>query len=89
MHSTIQATWAAPRCGAKTRQGTACQSPVVHGKQRCRMHGGTSPGAPRGNQHALKHGRYTAQAIAARREARELWRVLRALIGQLKGNRAP
>ena len=49
------------------------------------MHGGTNPGAPRGNQYALKHGRYTAQAIAARREARQTLRALRALIGQLKG----
>jgi hypothetical protein len=49
------------------------------------MHGGTSPGAPRGNQHALKHGRYTAQAIAERREARQLWRALRQMLAQLKG----
>ena len=26
-------------------------------------------GAPRGNQYAMKHGRYTARAIAARRQA--------------------
>ena len=31
---------------------------------RCRMHGGTSPGAPAGNKNALKHGLYTAEAIA-------------------------
>jgi hypothetical protein len=31
---------------------------------RCRMHGGLSPGAPKGNKNALKHGRYTADAIA-------------------------
>jgi hypothetical protein len=35
---------------------------------RCRMHGGASPGAPRGNSNALKHGRYTAGAIVERRE---------------------
>src|SRR5262245_59800561 len=35
---------------------------------RCRMHGGKSTGAPKGNQNALKHGRYTRQAIASRRE---------------------
>ncbi len=29
----------------------------------CTLHGGPSPGAPVGNSHALKHGRYTAQAI--------------------------
>jgi hypothetical protein len=32
------------------------------------MHGGASPGAPKGNNHAFKHGRFTAEAIAERRE---------------------
>jgi len=32
------------------------------------MHGGPSPGAPKGNKNALKHGRYTAEAVALRRE---------------------
>jgi hypothetical protein len=45
-----------PRCGAKTRQGTACKSPSVRDKSRCRMHGGKSKGAPLHNQYALKHG---------------------------------
>jgi hypothetical protein len=31
------------------------------------MHGGPSPGAPKGNKNALKHGLYTAEAIALRR----------------------
>jgi hypothetical protein len=31
------------------------------------MHGGTSPGAPKGNKNAYKHGHYTADAIARRR----------------------
>ena len=35
---------------------------------RCRMHGGKSSGAPKGNQNALKHGNYTAAAQAALRE---------------------
>ena len=35
---------------------------------RCRMHGGPSPGAPKGNSNALKHGRYSAKAVADRRE---------------------
>ena len=29
----------APRCGAKTRAGTACQGPASKGKARCRLHG--------------------------------------------------
>jgi hypothetical protein len=48
---------------------------------RCRMHGGPSPGAPKGNKHALKHGRYTAKAIARRLEIRELLRAMKALAG--------
>ena len=44
---------------------------------RCRMHGGKSSGAPKGNQNALKHGNYTAAAQAALREQkREIRRVL-------------
>ena len=87
MYRTIHSAWKAPRCGAHTRQGTACQAPACRGRRRCRKHGGTNPGAPRGNQHALKHGRYTAQAITERREARQLCQALRALIGELKGRR--
>jgi hypothetical protein len=33
---------ASPRCRAKTRSGGSCRSPAVHGKKRCRMHGGAS-----------------------------------------------
>ncbi len=47
---------AAPRCGARTRGGTACRSPAVRGAARCRMHGGRGSGAPRGNRNAWKHG---------------------------------
>jgi len=35
---------------------------------RCRMHGGPSPDAPKGNKNALKHGWYTGDAIAADQE---------------------
>ena len=69
-----------PRCGAKTRCGNACLSPATP-KGRCRMHGGTSPGAPKGNDNALKHGRYTAEAITNRREVALLLRGMRALAG--------
>ena len=83
MSRTIDTVWKAPRCGAKTRQGTPCQEPACRARRRCRKHGGRNPGGPRGNQHALKHGRYTAQAISARRQARQLLREMRALIRQL------
>ena len=32
------------------------------------MHGGLSTGAPLGNKNALKHGRYTAEAISRRKQ---------------------
>ena len=38
-----------PRCGARTRNGTACRSPAVRGRHRCRMHGGArGSGGPLG-----------------------------------------
>ncbi|WP_428630394.1 HGGxSTG domain-containing protein [Sphingopyxis sp.] len=67
----------APRCHARTRAGTACQSPAVHGKRRCRMHGGTNPGAPTGNSHARKHGGYSGRTKAAARYLRELAKAIR------------
>ena len=69
-----------PRCGARTRAGRPCRSPAMP-NGRCRLHGGLSPGAPKGNKNALKHGRYTAEAIASRREVAALIRAMRALAG--------
>jgi len=57
-----------PRCGAKTRKGTACKSPAVQNKKRCRMHGGAiGSGAPSLNQNALKHGFTTIKAKSERK----------------------
>jgi hypothetical protein len=50
------------------------------------MHGGQSPGAPKGNQNALKHGRYTVKALANRREVAALIRAMRALAGTVEEN---
>jgi len=44
------------------------------------MHGGNSPGAPRRNQNAMKHGRYTLAQKLERFEARQTIRELRTLI---------
>jgi hypothetical protein len=44
---------------------------------RCRMHGGPSPGAPKGNKNAYKRGRYAAEAIERRREISALIRAAR------------
>ena len=68
-----------PRCRARTRAGTPCRSPAMT-NGRCRMHGETSPGAPKSNGHALKHGRYTAEAIAEQREFAALVRDMKGLV---------
>ena len=73
-----------PRCGARTRYGTPCQSPSM-ANGRCRMHGGKSPGAPRGNRNALRHGLYSAKAISERRELAALRRSMRGLIKEVAG----
>jgi hypothetical protein len=70
-----------PRCGARTRTGSSCRSPAMP-NGRCRMHGGPSPGAPNGNKNALKHGRYTAEAIWRCRQLTGLIREMRALINE-------
>jgi hypothetical protein len=70
----------APRCGAKTRRGTRCQSPAVGGKARCRMHGGAKgSGGPSGSRNGnYRHGHYTAETMASRRWVREMTREVRA-----------
>ncbi|WP_419957030.1 HGGxSTG domain-containing protein [Qipengyuania algicida] len=54
----------------------ACQSPAVRGQKRCRMHGGTNLGAPKGNRNAWKHGGRSAEALAATRYLREIARMV-------------
>src|SRR3954463_2485229 len=76
------------RCGARTRSGRLCQSPPVRGKRRCRMHGGgTGSGAPIGNRNAFRHGRYTAEAIARRRQLSELIRATRTTLAKIEEQR--
>ena len=74
---------AAPRCGARTRAGGRCKAPAVHGRRRCRMHGGPSPGAPRGNRNAWRHGGRSREAIERRREVAALVRSMHELARQL------
>ncbi|WP_375787881.1 HGGxSTG domain-containing protein [Bradyrhizobium sp. Pha-3] len=75
---TTGAMLASRRCGAKTRTGGACRAPAVRDKTRCRMHGGAEgSGAPRANRNARKHGLFTRDAIAERRE-------IRALLGDVR-----
>jgi hypothetical protein len=69
---------------SRTRSGSRCQSPAMP-NGRCRMHGGKSPGAPKENRHALKHRRYTAEAIASRREIAALVREIKRLVERVDG----
>ena len=66
----------APRCLARTRRGTPCQSPAVAGKTRCRMHGGAAgSGAPKGKRNGkYRHGGFTTEAIDERRRLASLIR---------------
>jgi glucans biosynthesis protein len=49
------------------------------------MHGGASgSSAPIGNKNALRHGHYTAEAIARRRELSELIRMARDTLAELE-----
>ena len=76
---------ASPRCGAKTRSGDACRSPAAHGKKPCRMHGGAQgSGAPRANQNARKHGLFTGDAIAERKQIQALLGEARKLLQEIR-----
>jgi hypothetical protein len=73
-----------PRCGAGNRRGTPSQSLAVKGWACCRFHGGAEgSGAQLSNQNALKHGRYTAETIARRREVAVLLRAFRNYLGSM------
>jgi hypothetical protein len=76
----------APRCGARRkRDGNPCQQPAMQ-NGRCRVHGGlsTGPRTPEGlarsRRSNWKHGYYSAEAKATRRESRALIQALRHLI---------
>jgi uncharacterized protein YjcR len=59
--------------------------PAVHGKKRCRMHGGAAgSGAPRANQNARKHGLFTWDAIAERKRIQALLGESRKLLEEMK-----
>jgi len=76
---------ASPRCGAKTRCGGARHSPAVIGRKHCRMHGGAQgSGALRANQNARKHGLFTRDAIAERRQIQALLGEARRLLEEMK-----
>jgi hypothetical protein len=80
----------APRCGAKNRKGNPCQAPAIHGKARCRLHGGlstgpkTEDGRERCRMAKWKHGYYSAEQKEARRQVRELIEKFEATIDVAK-----
>ena len=48
---------------------------------RCRMHGGNSPGAPRGKRHPnFKHGQRSKDSMEDRRQVRTELKAFRALM---------
>ena len=57
----------APALPSPDPLGNGVPFPGGEGKRRCRMHGGTNPGAPKGNRNARKHGAYSGRARAAAR----------------------
>jgi hypothetical protein len=62
-------------CGAKTRAGARCRRPPVRGRKRCRLHGGLSPGAPRGNRNGnYRRGDWTIEVRQERKWVQELLR---------------
>ena len=70
-----RARFQAPRCGARTPTGTPCQRRAIRGRKRCRLHGGLSPGAPRGQKNGnFKTGNWTIEAIEERNWLRSLVR---------------
>jgi len=73
-----------PRCGAKTRKGSACMAPAMP-NGRCRMHGGTSTGPrteiglARSMRANWKHGGYSAGAKHQAKLLRQLLHECREL----------
>jgi ribosomal protein L32 len=76
---------AAPRCGAKTRAGHACQSPAVKSRKRCRMHGGAAgSGAPKGKRNGhYATGLFTEEMLNERQTIREIVAETRELMRRI------
>ena len=70
------------RCHAKSkRSGLQCQAPAVWGV--CRMHG-AGGGAPKGNRNAVKHGEFTAETLAMKRQIHALARMARETLAAVE-----
>ena len=76
MPKTRNDPMAIARCGAKTRAGPACGAFAMP-NGRCRLHGGKSPGPPKGNRNAWKTGLHSRESVEERRRIRDLIREAR------------
>ena len=73
-----------PKCQATAKStDNRCGNIAVKGRRVCRLHGGRSPGAPKNNKNALKHGFYTTEALARHRRIRRIINQLNASIREL------
>ena len=55
----------------------------MRGHEICRMHG-VNGGAPKGNRNALKHGEFTAEGFALKKQISALSRMARETLGAIK-----
>lgn len=73
-----------PRCGAKNRRGEPCGRVGNARNGRCHLHGGRSPGGPRGARNGnWKHGFYGLEAQTERSRLRNLIRQMRQATDEL------
>jgi hypothetical protein len=83
--TTLPLAQSSPRCGARTRGGTPCQSPAMP-NGRCRMHGGasagprTADGIGRIRKARMKHGLYSAEMARMRGACAEMQRLARLVL---------
>ena len=74
-----------PRCRAKAKSsGNRCKNPAMKGKRVCYLHGGKSPGAPKGNKNAFKHGQFSRSALFERQLVRSLINQTNELLADTK-----
>ena len=73
------------QAAATNRRGAGyqCRAPAVRGSNVCRMHGAAG-GAPKGNRNALKHGGFTAETLALRKEVQALAQMARETMAAIE-----
>ena len=75
-----------PRCQAIAKHsGKRCGQVAMKGKRVCYIHGGKSPGAPKGNKNGWKHGRRSKAAIEANKGLRALIKEAKQTVKDIAG----